>query len=135
GDAARGSERARERTSAPVAGAAPADSSLLEELVAAPFPERIRLVCRAWALQLAPIPLLVMAAYWLKYLLLFIGGWALFCPFAAAHPGLLAARTWAFDADAFQRAIAWAILYESLGCGCGSGPMNGRFWPPLGGFL
>src|SRR5690606_35612507 len=66
GDAARGSERARERTSAPVAGAAPADSSLLEELVAAPFPERIRLVCRAWALQLAPIPLLVMAAYWLK---------------------------------------------------------------------
>ena len=27
------------------------------------------------------------------------------------------------------------MFYELLGLGCAMGPMNGRFWPPLGGFL
>ena len=134
-DAASRQDEARSHDTAPSTGTAPADSVLLDQLVSAPFPERIRLVCRAWALQLAPTPLPVMAAYWVKYLVLFVGGWAFFCSFAADYPGLLAARAWAFEADAFHRAIAWAILYESLGFGCGMGPMNGRFWPPLGGFL
>jgi len=107
----------------------------IDELLAAPFPERIRLVCRTWAAQVQPTPLAVMAAYWLKYLLLFAGGWAFFCSFSAGWPGLLAFREWAFTADAFQKAIAWAIVYESAGFGCAMGPMNGRFWPPFGGFL
>jgi hypothetical protein len=107
----------------------------LDELLAAPFPERIRLVCRTWAAQVQPTPLAVIAFYWLKYLLLFAGGWAFFCSFTAGWPGLFAFREWAFTGDAFGKAIAWAIVYESAGFGCAMGPMNGRFWPPFGGFL
>ena len=34
-----------------------------------------------------------------------------------------------------RRRSLWAIFYELTGFGCGSGPMNARFNPPLGGFL
>jgi hypothetical protein len=107
----------------------------VDDLLAAPFPERIRLVCRTWASQVNATPLAVIGGYWLKYLLLFVGGWAFFCSFSADYPGLLHFRAWAFTPAAFHKAIAWAIFYEVVGFGCSSGPMNGRFWPPFGGFL
>jgi hypothetical protein len=73
--------------------------------------------------------------YWAKYLLLFIGGWAFFLSFSAGYPGFLSPGAWAFTPIAFQKAMLWAIFYELAGFGCGSGPMNGRFSPPIGGFL
>ena len=106
-----------------------------QRLLSAPFPERVRLVCRSWAAQVAPTPAIVMAMYWVKYLVLFIGGWAFFVSFSADHPGFASPGSWAFTAIAFQKAVLWAIFYELSGFGCGSGPMNGRFRPPLGGFL
>ena len=36
---------------------------------------------------------------------------------------------------AFQKAILWSMLFEMLGLGCGSGPLTGRYLPPVGGFL
>ena len=36
---------------------------------------------------------------------------------------------------AFQKAILWSLLFEGLGLGCGSGPLTGRYFPPVGGFL
>ncbi|MGH7790296.1 MAG: DUF3556 domain-containing protein [Candidatus Binatia bacterium] len=104
-------------------------------LLAAPFPERMRLVCRTWASQVHPTPMVVMAMYWTKYVLLFVGGWAFFVSFSAGYPGFLSPGGWAFTPVAFQKAVLWAIFYEMAGFGCGSGPMNARFWPPLGGFL
>ena len=98
-----------------------------ERLLGAPFPERVRLVCRTWAAQVQPTPRIVMAMYWAKYLLLYVGGWAFFVSWS---PG-----AGAFAAVAFQKAILWSICYELLGFGCGMGPMNARFNPPLGGFL
>jgi hypothetical protein len=106
-----------------------------DELLATPFPQRIRLVCRSWAAQVAPNPLVVLIAYWVKYLLLFVGMWAFFCSFSAEPPGFSSIGAWAFTGVAFQKAILWALFYESTGFGCSSGPMNARFWPPLGGFL
>ncbi len=104
-------------------------------LLAAPFPERVRLVCRTWASQVNPTPPVVMAMYWAKYLLAYVGGWAFFVSFSAGYPGFASPRAWAFTAVAFQKAIVWSIFYELLGFGCGMGPMNARFNPPLGGFL
>jgi hypothetical protein len=105
------------------------------EVLARPWPERIRLVSRMWATQVAATPIAVVAMYWLKYLLVFAGGWAFFCSFSSGHPGFLPIGEWAFSKLAFQKAILFAILYESLGLGCSSGPMNARFWPPIGGVL
>ncbi|TFG96024.1 MAG: hypothetical protein E4H11_04075 [Myxococcales bacterium] len=106
-----------------------------ERILTAPFPERARLVCRTWASQVHPTPLVVIAMYWAKYLLLFIGGWAFFASFSAGHPGFASPGGWAFTPIAFQKAMLWAIFYELAGFGCGSGPMNARFSPPIGGFL
>ena len=106
-----------------------------QRLLAAPFPERVRLVCRSWAAQIAPTPMIVMAMYWTKYFVLFIGGWAFFVSFGAGYPGFTSPLSWAFTNDAFQKFVLWAIVYELTGLGCGSGPMNARFNPPLGGFL
>ena len=102
---------------------------------AQPYPDRIRLVCRMWASQVAATPFVVLVMYWTKYLLLFAGGWAFFCSFSDGYPGFTKPVTWAFTGIAFQKAILWAIFYESAGLGCSSGPMNGRFKPPIGGFL
>ena len=101
-------------------------------ILSAPFPERVRLICRTWASQVHPNPPIVLVIYWLKYLLVFVGGWACFSFFSTGYPGLI---EWAFTPIAFQKAIVWAILYEILGFGCSMGPMNARFKPPIGGFL
>jgi hypothetical protein len=104
-------------------------------LLGADFPERVRLVCRSWASQVSPTPTVVMAMYWAKYLLVYVGVWAFFVSFDAGYPGFTSPGQWAFTATAFQKAVLWSILYELLGFGCGMGPMNARFNPPLGGFL
>ena len=104
-------------------------------LLGAPFPERVRLVCRTWASQVNPNPPIVLVMYWTKYLLLYVGGWAFFVSFSAGYPGLTSPGGWAFTAIAFQKAVLWSIFYELMGFGCGMGPMNARFNPPLGGFL
>jgi hypothetical protein len=35
----------------------------------------------------------------------------------------------------YQKFIIFTLLFEVLGFGCGSGPLTGRFMPPIGGFL
>jgi Transmembrane protein of unknown function (DUF3556) len=35
----------------------------------------------------------------------------------------------------YQKFIVFTLLFEVLGFGCGSGPLTGRFMPPIGGFL
>lgn len=106
-----------------------------QRILTAPFPEKVRLLCLSWAAQIAPTPLVVMAMYWAKYALLYVGGWAFFVSFSADSAGFFSPGAWAFTGIAFQKAILWAIFYELVGFGCGMGPMNGRFNPPLGGFL
>jgi hypothetical protein len=117
----------------------PLDSDLppydVDRMLSAPFPERVRLVCRSWAAQVNPNPFIVLVLYWLKYLLFFVGGWVFFVSFSAAYSGVGSPGTWAFTSVAFQKAILWAIFYESAGFGCSSGPMNARFNPPIGGLL
>jgi hypothetical protein len=104
-----------------------------ERLLAAPFAERVRLVCRSWAAQVAPNQPAVMALYWAKYFFVYIGGWAVFVVLGAGATDLTSSATW-FSAAAFQKAIAWSIFYELTGLGCSWGPMNARFKPMTGGF-
>lgn len=99
-----------------------------------PFPERAAQVCAAWALQGYGAPLGVYLAYLLK-IGLYIAGWVLFCGLSPAlgGPGEIAA--WWLHPIAFQKAILWSLLFEVLGLGCGSGPLTGRYLPPVGGAL
>lgn len=98
----------------------------------APFPERCRKVCQAWAVQGYGSPLSVTLVYALKAGL-FIAAWLGFCS-VSLGPISEVSRWW-LEPLAFQKAILWSLCFESLGLGCGSGPLTGRYLPPVGGFL
>ncbi|TGN04020.1 DUF3556 domain-containing protein [Leptospira dzoumogneensis] len=97
------------------------------------FADRARLSCQAWAVQGYGSPLGAYIVYVLK-IALYIAGWIYFCSFS---PGLgeWGTISWWFVPVAFQKAIVWSLLFEVLGLGCGSGPLTGRYFPPVGGFL
>lgn len=99
-----------------------------------PLAERARAVCEAWALQGYGSPLGVYAVYVLK-IAAYIGGWLFFCGFSPTLGAPLAVADWWLAPLAFQKAIVWSLLFEVLGLGCGSGPLTGRYLPPVGGLL
>jgi hypothetical protein len=99
-----------------------------------PFAERGRMVCEAWAMQGYGTPLGIFAVYALK-VVFYIGMWILFCSFSPELGGITTIGAWWLAPLAFQKAILWSMLFEGLGLGCGSGPLTGRYFPPLGGFL
>ncbi len=49
--------------------------------------------------------------------------------------GLSRIGDWWTQPIVYQKVIVFTLLFEVLGFGCGSGPLTGRFWPPIGGFL
>ncbi len=106
-----------------------------EDILAQPLPERLRLVCKTFVHQIHGTPTAIYLAYWLKYLFLYVGGWAFFCSFTPGMGNPLSIGTWAFTPIAFQKFVLFAIFYEALGLGCSSGPMTARFKPPIGGIL
>jgi Transmembrane protein of unknown function (DUF3556) len=99
-----------------------------------PFAERARMVCEAWAMQGYGTPPAVFGAYLLK-IALYVGGWVLFCGTSPSLGGLPTIAAWWLHPVAFQKAIVWSMLFEVLGLGCGSGPLTGRYFPPVGGLL
>jgi hypothetical protein len=98
------------------------------QILSAPFHERAEMACRTFAAQ-SPNSPAVMALYWIKYFVVFIGGWACWNLFNANHPGILSPTEWAFTGTAFKKALVWASFYELIGFGCGWGPMNARVDP------
>jgi hypothetical protein len=99
-----------------------------------PLEQRAKAVCAAWAEQGYGSPPLVYLAYLVK-IVFYVAGWVFFC---GLSPELGApteiARYWLAPL-AFQKAILWSMLFEGLGLGCGSGPLTGRYLPPVGGAL
>jgi hypothetical protein len=99
-----------------------------------PFQERARLVCGAWAMQGYGSPIGVYVAYLIK-IALYVAGWVFFCTQSPTLGGFGTIASWWLSPLAFQKAVVWSLLFEVLGLGCGSGPLTGRYFPPLGGFL
>ena len=99
-----------------------------------PLPEKLKQVCTAWAVQGYGTPLYVVALYGLK-VLAYVAGWAWFCTLSPALGSIDDIGTWWAHPVAFEKAILWSLLFEVLGLGCGSGPLTGRYLPPVGGFL
>lgn len=99
-----------------------------------PFPEKIKMVCNAWTVQGYGTPLGVYLVYALK-VVAYIYGWVFFCRFTPGMGELSSIGDWWLHSTAFQKAILWSMLFESLGLGCGSGPLTARYFPPIGGAL
>lgn len=99
-----------------------------------PLGERGRMACESWAMQGYGSPIAVYAVYALK-VVGYIAGWMYFCRFTPGMGELATFSSWWLAPVAFCKAIVWSMLFEILGLGCGSGPLTGRYWPPVGGFL
>jgi hypothetical protein len=98
-----------------------------------PFAERARLAARRGPFSYES-PLAAYVLYAVKCAL-YVLGWALFCGTSPSLGGLGSIASWWLAPLAFEKAIVWSMLYEMMGLGCGSGPLTGRYFPPLGGFL
>jgi len=99
-----------------------------------PFPERLRLLCQAWAIQGFGAPPAVILFYVFKtFFFAFI--WAWFCTFSVELGPLSEIGSWWYHPEALLKAVAWSMLFEGLGLASGSGPLTGRYVPPCGGFL
>jgi len=99
-----------------------------------PFAERARMVCNAWAIQGYGTPVAIYLVYAIK-IALYVFGWFFFCGFTPGMGSLSDFGAWAMTPIAFQKAILWSALFEIVGLGCGSGPLTGRYMPPIGGPL
>ncbi|MCW2795361.1 DUF3556 domain-containing protein [Nocardioides sp.] len=79
-------------------------------------------------------PDVVFIAYAVKIGLYVLGAMA----FALTTPGIdgfTDVTSWWSQPIVFQKVVIWTLLFEVLGLGCGFGPLNLRFMPPLGSFL
>ena len=93
---------------------------------------------RPLALHFAEIgfgtPDVVYIVYVLKIGLYALGGMA-FALSGSGIDGFTAVTSWWSEPIVFQKLVLWTLLFEVLGLGCGFGPLNLRFIPPLGSFL
>lgn len=99
-----------------------------------PLEPRGQQVCQAWALQGYGAPIPVYVAYALK-VVGYVAAWMFFCSFTPGLGGYADIASWWLNPIAFQKAVTFSLFFEVLGFGCGSGPLTGRYLPPLGGLL
>jgi hypothetical protein len=99
-----------------------------------PYPERLKMACQSWVLQGYGTPLVIYVFYLLK-VAFYIWAWTAFCKLSPGIEGFRNISDWWYTPVAFQKAVLWSMAFEVLGLGCASGPLTGRYKPPIGGFL
>ena len=112
--------------------APPYDPLVWEKL---PFRERARQSCQAWALQGYGTPIAIYFLYAIKILAL-RRGVGLLLQLHAGH-GRASDRSRPGGSSRWRsrRRSSGACSSRASGLGCGSGPLTGRYFPPVGGFL
>jgi transmembrane protein DUF3556 len=96
--------------------------------------ERIRPLARHWAEVGFGTPVVLHLFYVVKILLYVLAG-ALFAGSTTGLGGLAGLTTWYDEPIVFQKVVLFTMLFEVVGLGCGFGPLNNRFFPPLGSIL
>ena len=96
--------------------------------------ERIRPMARHWAEVGFGTPVALYLFYVAK-IGLYILGAALFALATKGIDGWSAIGQWWTEPIVFQKVVLYTMLFEVLGLGCGFGPLNNRFYPPMGSVL
>ena len=96
--------------------------------------EKIRPMAKHWAEVGFGTPVVLHLFYVVK-ILLYILVAALFALSAAGIDGLGNVGSWWTEPIVFQKVVLYTILFEVIGLGCGFGPLNNRFFPPMGSIL
>jgi len=96
--------------------------------------EKIKPMARHWAEVGFGTPVVLHLFYVVKILLYILGGW-LFALATAGIDGFTNVGQWWTEPIVFEKVVLFTMLFEVVGLGCGFGPLNNRFFPPLGSIL
>jgi hypothetical protein len=96
--------------------------------------ERIQPLARHWAEVGFGTPIALHLFYVVKILLYILGGW-LFAVATKGIDGFTDVGSWSTEPIVFQKVVLFTMLFEVTGLGCGFGPLNNRFFPPMGSIL
>ncbi len=96
--------------------------------------EKIRPMARHWAEVGFGTPVALHLFYVVKIGLYILGGW-LFALDTKGIDGFAAVGSWWSEPIVFQKVVLYTLLFEVIGLGCGFGPLNNRFFPPMGSIL
>ncbi|WP_040835020.1 DUF3556 domain-containing protein [Nocardia brevicatena] len=96
--------------------------------------EKIRPMARHWAEVGFGTSVALHLCYVGKIVLYILGGW-LFALTTAGIDGFTDMGSWWSEPIVFQKVVLFTMLFEVLGLGCGFGPLNNRFFPPMGSIL
>jgi hypothetical protein len=96
--------------------------------------EKIVPMARHWAEVGFGTPVVLHLFYVVKILLYILGGW-LFALATKGIDGFTNVASWYAEPIVFEKAVLYTMLFEVIGLGCGFGPLNNRFFPPMGSIL
>jgi hypothetical protein len=96
--------------------------------------EKIKPMARHWAEVGFGAPVVLHLFYVVKILLYIFGGW-LFALATKGIDGFTNVGGWWSEPIVFEKVVLYTMLFEVVGLGCGFGPLNNRFFPPMGSIL
>lgn len=96
--------------------------------------EKIKPMARHWAEVGFGTPVALHLFYVAKILLYVLFG-ALFAVATSGVDGLTNVTRWYDEPIVFEKVVLYTMLFEVVGLGCGFGPLNNRFFPPMGSIL
>jgi hypothetical protein len=96
--------------------------------------EKIRPMARHWAEVGFGTPVVLHLFYVVKILLYILVAWLIVLS-TKGIDGFTNVRSWYAEPIVFEKVVLYTMLFEVVGLGCGFGPLNNRFFPPLGSIL
>ncbi|MBO0879227.1 MAG: DUF3556 domain-containing protein [Mycobacterium sp.] len=99
--------------------------------------EKIRPMAKHWAEVGFGTPVALHLFYLVKVFLYIVGGWlfALTTKGLGGLAGSANVASWWSEPIVFEKVVLYTLLFEVIGLGCGFGPLNNRFFPPMGSIL
>jgi hypothetical protein len=106
----------------------------LEEWSKGTRAEKIIPMARHWAEVGFGTPVALHLFYVVKIGLYILGAWLLALTTTGIN-GFTNVAHWYAEPIVFEKVVLYTMLFEVVGLGCGFGPLNNRFFPPLGSIL
>ncbi|MDX1875298.1 DUF3556 domain-containing protein [Mycolicibacterium sp. 120266] len=99
--------------------------------------ERIIPMARHWAEVGFGTPVALHLFYVVKILAYILGGWLVVWTTSGlgGAAGFFDVSLWYAEPIVYQKVVFYTMLFEVVGLGCGFGPLNNRFSPPMGSIL
>lgn len=97
--------------------------------------ERIVPMARHWAEVGFGTPVVMHLFYVVKILLYILMAWVIVVATTTGIDGFTNVTAWYHEPIVYQKVVFYTMLFEVVGLGCGFGPLNNRFFPPMGSIL